>query len=361
MSQSDPSNILSSTEDIHIHLTISQGEDQDRKSTHSPMAIPPETTPVPPSVFTPGMSLRTDEPKPTPAPTPSAIPVRPKDEPAPTQTENEEEEQKPFEIPRLRLHIEDLSHPGSAIFLSSVQAPAVLKSSIESIHKHLYGIPIPSSHPPTATPTTTTTTPSSSSLPQTSNSHRHQTHPPKPRSITLLLRPIEGVAYTTGTDLDPAHKEIHFSLRYITSVTPPTPSRRVSEYTGVLLHELVHCYQWNASGSAPGGLIEGVADWVRLRCGLAPPHWKRDDVPRRWDVGYQGTAYFLEYLEARFGEGTVRRLNEKLRKERYEEKAFWTELVGRPVEQLFEDYKETLPKKGEGGGREVGLDSLIDR
>ena len=46
----------------------------------------------------------------------------------------------------------------------------------------------------------------------------------------------------------------------------------------------------------------------------------------------------------------MRRLNEKLRKEIYEEKLFWTELVGRPVEQLFEDYKETFPKKGDGEG-----------
>ncbi|KAI1459328.1 BSP-domain-containing protein [Annulohypoxylon moriforme] len=340
MSQSDPSNILSSTENLHIHLTISRDQEQNRKPIHSPMAIPPETTPVPPSIFTPGTSPRTDGPQPTPTPTSSAIPVRSKDETAPNQTPDEEKDQKSVDIPRLRLHIEDLSHTGSAIFLSSVQAPAVLKSSIESIHKHLYGFPFSSSPSPSSAssppqPTTTTTT-----FPPS-----FPTHPPKPRSITLLLRPIPGVAYTTGSDLDSAHKEIHFSLPYISSIPLP---RQPHEITGVLLHELVHCYQWDGQGSAPGGLIEGIADWVRLQCDLAPPHWKRDDVPGKWDVGYQGTAYFLEYLEGRFGSGTVRGLNEKLRKEKYEEKAFWTELVGRPVEQLFEDYKETLPKKGEG-------------
>ena len=94
-------------------------------------------------------------------------------------------------------------------------------------------------------------------------------------------------------------------------------------------------------------LRTGVADWVRLQSDLAPPHWDRGAVPARWDVGYQGTAYFLEYLEGRFGEGVVRRLNEKLRKERYEEVAFWTELVGWPVERLFEDYKKTLEKSKE--------------
>ncbi|KAI1495882.1 peptidase of plants and bacteria-domain-containing protein [Biscogniauxia marginata] len=163
---------------------------------------------------------------------------------------------------------------------------------------------------------------------------------------------MDGVAYTTGIDLDPAqHKEIHLSLRYVAGIAPP--SRRAPEIAGVVLHELVHCYQWNGRGAAPGGLIEGVADWVRLGAGLAPPHWKRpgggedggEDAGERWDAGYQRTAFFLEYLEGRFGAGTVRRLNEKLRVERYEEKAFWTELLGGPVGQLWEDYKESLKKK----------------
>jgi hypothetical protein len=38
----------------------------------------------------------------------------------------------------------------------------------------------------------------------------------------------------------------------------------------------VHCLQWDAHKTCPGGLIEGVADWVRLNCDLSPPHWKRE-------------------------------------------------------------------------------------
>jgi hypothetical protein len=76
------------------------------------------------------------------------------------------------------------------------------------------------------------------------------------------------------TALDNDHKEIHFSLSYISSITPA--SRLTHEITGVLTHELVHCYQWDADGTCPGGLIEGVADWVRLNCDLSPPHWKRE-------------------------------------------------------------------------------------
>jgi hypothetical protein len=104
---------------------------------------------------------------------------------------------------------------------------------------------------------------------------------------------------------------------------------------------MVHCYQYNAFGTCPGGLIEGIADWVRLNSGLSPPHWKKE-ASEKWDAGYQHTGYFLEYLEKRFGEGLIRRVNEKLRIERYEEKRFWTEICGRPVEQLWADYQEVL-------------------
>jgi hypothetical protein len=150
-----------------------------------------------------------------------------------------------------------------------------------------------------------------------------------------------GVAYTTGSDLDSDHKEIHFSLDYINGISP---SRKADEILGVLTHEMVHCYQYDSFGTCPGGLVEGIADWVRLNANLSPPHWKKE-ASGNWDAGYQHTGYFLEYLEQRFGKGTVRRINEKLRIERYEQKKFWTEVVGRPVEQLWSDYAEAVEKE----------------
>lgn len=107
---------------------------------------------------------------------------------------------------------------------------------------------------------------------------------------------MPGVAHTCGTR---AHKEIHFSLNYIAGVAV---SRAAEEITGVLTHEAVHCFQHNSSGTAPGGLIEGIADYVRLYEGLAPPHWKRAVHPNeRWDAGYSTTAYFLAWLDKRAG------------------------------------------------------------
>ncbi|KAJ9149022.1 PBSP domain-containing protein [Pleurostoma richardsiae] len=285
------------------------------------MAILPQTTPVPNPVliFMPPTS-RADSAPPPPSATPAPTPL-----PAPgnhtssstSQVAKDDRSESPFPLPKLRLEIRDLNHPGAPRFLSSVNASSVLSGAVADVLRLLYVSP----------------------------SEPH-THAPPTRSVTVVLRDMGGVAYTTGSELDGDHKEIHFSLAYIAGIAG-ADQRVADEIAGVLTHELVHCYQWDAKGTCPGGLIEGVADWVRLQCGLSPPHWRKE-TGGKWDGGYQHTAYFLEYLEGRFGEGTVRRVNERLRTGgKYEEKAFWTGLLGRPVEQLWGDYVNSV--KGANG------------
>jgi hypothetical protein len=270
--------------------------------------VPLPATSSIPSVFILPTSTRASAPTQTPAPPPLKESA--------TQTENKNTNSKPsksvFPLPKLRLEVRDLNHDGADTFFSSVTARKALATSVQNVLSLLYKTP--------ATPTTTV---------------------PSTRSVTLILRSMPGVAYTTGTDLDSDHKEIHFSLDYIQRIDT---SRSGHEIMGVLTHEMVHCYQYNGFGTCPGGLVEGIADWVRLNSDLSPPHWKKE-ANGKWDAGYQQTGYFLEYLETRFGKGTVRRLNEKLRIERYEEKRFWTEICGRPVEQLWGDYQGVLKKE----------------
>ncbi|KAI0021225.1 plant basic secretory protein [Xylariomycetidae sp. FL0641] len=275
------------------------------------MPLPPETTPVPTHIFAPAMTPSTSGP-PATKPTPSTS----------SASSSASSPDKAFPLPRLRMHFEDVAHAGTAILLSLPEVSSLLARSAQQVHEVLYRAPDDGA-----------------------------THAPATRSVTLIARAMPGqVAYTTGTDLDPLHKEVHLSLSYVAGVEPP--ARRAAEVAGVVLHELVHCFQHSAPG-APSGLVEGVADFVRLRCGLAPPHWRRpgphhEDLPARWDAGYQHTAYFLRYLETRFGAGTVRRLNEALRTApRYEERAFWTGLLGWPVGRLWEDYKDAV-KNGDG-------------
>jgi len=270
-----------------------------------------DSSPLPPLVFMPAQSSRTRAPPPTSTsiPPPSQNPLDSKPEKV---IEESASKRAKFSLPKLRLEIRDLNHEGSLVFLKAVIASKALEKSVQSVLSLLY-------HSPDSQTTTVPTT----------------------RSVTLILRSMPGVAYTTGSDLDDDHKEIHFSLDYIHGISE---SRKKDEIMGVLTHEMVHCYQYNAFGTCPGGLIEGIADWVRLNSDLSPPHWRKE-AGGKWDAGYQHTGYFLEYIEHRFGKGTIRRLNEKLRIKKYHEKQFWTELVGRPVEQLWGDYSDVLDKE----------------
>ena len=216
-----------------------------------------------------------------------------------------------FPTPKLRLSTLDLDHPGSNVFFSNINPFKVLSEAVDAVLSTLYQ--------PTQT----------------------NDHIPACRSVTLFLHAMGGVAYTTGSDLDDDHKEIHFSLDYIKGISSP---RQKDEIQGVLVHEMVHCWQWNAMGTAPGGLIEGIADFVRLKAGLSPPHWKKEGGGQ-WDAGYQHTGYFLEWIEGTFGTGSVRKINHALKSQKYEEDGFWEQLFGKKVGLLWKEYEVSLDKE----------------
>ena len=161
---------------------------------------------------------------------------------------------------------------------------------------------------------------------------------------------MDGVAYTTGGSKD-SEKEIHFSLNHIKK----TENRAKQEILGIITHEMVHCYQYNARGTCPGGLIEGFAgtrpvaftgrydltvlwiDYVRLQSSLAPPHWKRNGGKHKWDAGYETTGYFLDWIARTYGEDKLRKLNECMKDTEYDEKMFHN-ILGKAVKDLWKDY-----------------------
>ncbi|KAJ4002211.1 peptidase of plants and bacteria-domain-containing protein [Lentinula boryana] len=212
------------------------------------------------------------------------------------------ENKDPWVLPQLDFRVEDLSHPGAKLFFRQIPNPYdAIKRAVEASWKWLYGWN------------------ESSDIQHGKNSQMPVVTPPlavrRVKRITLTIRPMDGVAYTFGSD-DGSKKEVHFSLNHIVNShkgdTEIKKDIRVrEEILGVLVHEIVHCYQYNGQGTAPGGLIEGIADCVRLHEKLSPPHWKRappkgKHVPEpdgkwvwdwNWDAGYERTAYFLDWID----------------------------------------------------------------
>ncbi|CAA2967241.1 Hypothetical predicted protein [Olea europaea subsp. europaea] len=143
--------------------------------------------------------------------------------------------------------------------------------------------------------------------------------------VSLFIDNMDGVAYASNN-------EIHVSARYIRGYSGNVKR----EITGVLYHEMTHIWQWNGKGRAPGGLIEGIADYVRLKAGYAPSHWVKPGQGNRWDQGYDVTARFLDYCNS-LKRGFVAQLNKKMRNG-YSD-TYFVDLLGKNVRQLWKDYK----------------------
>ena len=108
------------------------------------------------------------------------------------------------------------------------------------------------------------------------------------------------------------------------------------DFSGVLYHEMVLVWQWNGQRLAPVGLTEGIADYVRLKANYAPSHWVKPGEGKTWDQGYDVTAKFLDYCNG-LRDGFVAELNKKM-KDGYND-SFFVDLLGKPVDQLWSDYK----------------------
>ncbi|KAF8024282.1 hypothetical protein BT93_F1470 [Corymbia citriodora subsp. variegata] len=126
--------------------------------------------------------------------------------------------------------------------------------------------------------------------------------------VSMFLENMDGVAYTIND-------EIHVSATYLGGFSGDVKR----EFTGVLHNEMTR------------GLIEGIADFVRLRSGYVPGHWVRPGQGDRWDQGYDVTAHFLDYCNG-LRKGFVAKLNKKMRTG-YSNNYF-VDLLGKSVDQL---------------------------
>ncbi|GFP84617.1 basic secretory protease [Phtheirospermum japonicum] len=104
---------------------------------------------------------------------------------------------------------------------------------------------------------------------------------------------------------------------------------------GYMYGEEIH-----GEGKAPVGLIEGVADYMILKSNYYPRGYAKRGQGDRWDQGYDFTARFLEYCDE-LKPGFVAELNKMMRYD-YSD-SFFQVLLGKPVDQLWADYKAKYP------------------
>ena len=100
-----------------------------------------------------------------------------------------------------------------------------------------------------------------------------------------------------------------------------------------------------------------MTDFVRLREGLDPPHWTRTPG-ESWDASYEKTGYFLDWIEERYGTGTIRELNASMKDTIYREAVF-KDLTGRSVWKLWNIYRGVTDSDSDEGSKGSTTASLV--
>ena len=158
--------------------------------------------------------------------------------------------------------------------------------------------------------------------------YRKPDEPRAPGMVTLRVYDFDGVANAGGGT-------INLSTRHLAKYRGAALKE---EITGVLVHEATHLYQYN---DGPGGLIEGIADFVRIEAG-------HHSINRRtrggnWDDGYTTTGFFLSWLDDQYPDFGYK-LNLKLTRDdnqRWSDQVF-EDLTGKDVDTLWQEYQATL-------------------
>lgn len=161
--------------------------------------------------------------------------------------------------------------------------------------------------------------------------------PPKNiAEVLLVVEEFEGVAFASGST-------IHLSAGYVESYSPGDSAALRREITGVLYHESAHVWQNGDLGDGSayfGGVVEGIADWVRLKSGWRAAHWTRQRGGSWWS-GYEVTAFFLDWIEVNRKKDFVNLLNQKMGQARWSND-FFRQIAGTGVDQFWGEYQDSI-------------------
>ncbi|RYZ50498.1 MAG: hypothetical protein EOP07_22860, partial [Proteobacteria bacterium] len=129
------------------------------------------------------------------------------------------------------------------------------------------------------------------------------------RFLRVIADPKMGGAYVTGHKYG---KLMAIGSEFIGSTLKNDRNGKIV-YSGLVVHELTHVYQKSPTSSdgSDKGLIEGMADTVRMYEGLSDPNWPTRDKSGPWNKGYERTGMFLMYVDQKVP-GFKRKLNQAL-------------------------------------------------
>ncbi len=150
-----------------------------------------------------------------------------------------------------------------------------------------------------------------------------------PAHFPITIKPMEGVAYTTGTGVFVSDQWIRDQIH--------------GESIGSLVHELVHVVQhFGGQGSRrnPGWLVEGSADYLRW-FNYEPQSHGADLVwlkhlrrfTPKYDGSYRMTANFLNWVSLKYDKNLVMKLNAAMREGRYAD-SLWQDFTGKTAPEL---------------------------
>ena len=156
-----------------------------------------------------------------------------------------------------------------------------------------------------------------------------------PTHFTLTIKPMDGVAYTAGTDVVANSAWLSGQLK--------------GEAVGSIVHELVHVVQQYHHRSNPGWLVEGMADYIRWFLYEPQSHgadivWMRHrgkNFSPRYDASYRITADFLNWTSQKYDANIVKEVSAAMRQGKYTED-FWKEHTGKTVQDLGAEWKNEV-------------------
>ena len=163
-----------------------------------------------------------------------------------------------------------------------------------------------------------------------------------PKKFSVKIRPMRGVAGTSGTSVQVSAEWIRSQLK----------RPEWNEATGSIIHELAHVIQQYKTRGNPGWLVEGIADYLRWFHFEPAAHRPKLRSPGRakYSDSYKTTAGFLEYVVVKHDHELVVKLNAAMRQGRYSA-GLWQDCTGLSVQELWTEYAASLTAPGGGAGK----------